>query len=120
MLENIKMLLNIDNSEHDNIINYWINKVEKRVLEYCNIKEIDVVLEGFIEDKVVSILNNLGAIKVDENSNEPNLEIKSITRGDTSITYNTPTATSKVEIIDGANLTSYEKTFLNKFRRLKF
>lgn len=120
MLENIKMLLNIDNSEHDNIINYWINKVEKIVLEYCNIEEITVVLEGFIEDKVVSIINNLGVISANENNSESNVEIKSITRGDTSITYNTPTATSKVEILDGANLTSYEKTFLNKFRRLKF
>lgn len=120
MLENIKMLLNIDNTEHDNIINYWINKVEKIVLEYCNIEEITVVLEGFIEDKVVSIINNLGVISTNENNGESNVEIKSITRGDTSITYNTPTATSKVEVIDGANLTSYEKTFLNKFRRLKF
>lgn len=120
MLENIKMLLNIDSTEHDNIINYWINKVEKIVLEYCNIEEITVVLEGFIEDKVVSIINNLGVISTNENNSESNVEIKSITRGDTSITYNTPTATSKVEILDGANLTSYEKTFLNKFRRLKF
>lgn len=120
MLENIKMLLNIDGTEHDNIINYWINKVKKIVLEYCNIEEITVVLEGFIEDKVVSIMNNLGVISTNENNSESNVEIKSITRGDTSITYNTPTATSKIEIIDGANLTSYEKTFLNKFRRLKF
>ena len=83
MLENIKLLLNITDDKHDNLILLYLSKVEAMVIDYCNVSELSKGLESFIEDKVVSIMKPLvtgGA----QNTGE----IKSISRGDTKIEYN--------------------------------
>ena len=56
MLENIKLMLNINDEEHDTMILLYISKVSTIVVEYCNINELSQGLESFIEDKVVSIV----------------------------------------------------------------
>ena len=56
MLENIKLMLNINDEEHDTMIMLYISKVSTMVVEYCNINELSQGLESFIEDKVVSIV----------------------------------------------------------------
>ena len=56
MLENIKLMLNINDEEHDTMILLYISKVSTMVVEYCNINDLTEGLKSFIEDKVVSIV----------------------------------------------------------------
>ena len=56
MLENIKLILNITDNKHDNMILLYLSKVEAMVLDYCNVNELSRGLESFIEDKVASIM----------------------------------------------------------------
>lgn len=112
MLENIKLMLNISDYEHDNIILLYLSKVETMVIEYCNINELTEGLESFIEDKVVSIMKTTVTIGAQNTG-----EIKSISRGDTKIEYNVGEAV--VSTTNGATLTSSDKEFLNQYRRAR-
>ena len=112
MLENIKLILNLTDYEHDNIILLYLSKVEAMVIEYCNINELTEGLESFIEDKVVSIMKTTVSIGAQNAS-----EIKSISRGDTKIEYNVGEAV--VSTSNGATLTSSDKEFLKQYRRAR-
>lgn len=112
MLENIKLILNINDEEHDTMILLYISKVSTMVVEYCNINELSQGLESFIEDKVVSIVK---PIITGDTQNTG--EIKSISRGDTRIEYNVGDAT--VSTSNGATLTSTDKEFLKQYRRAR-
>ena len=112
MLENIKLMLNINDEEHDTMILLYISKVSTMVVEYCNINDLTEGLESFIEDKVVSIMKPLVT-----GGTQNTGEIKSISRGDTKIEYNVGDAT--VSTSNGATLTSSDKEFLKQYRRAR-
>lgn len=112
MLENIKLMLNINDEEHDTMILLYISKVSTMVVEYCNINELSQGLESFIEDKVVSIVK-----PIITGGTQNTGEIKSISRGDTKIEYNVGDAT--VSTSNGATLTSTDKEFLKQYRRAR-
>ena len=112
MLENIKLMLNINDEEHDTMILLYISKVSTMVVEYCNINELSQGLESFIEDKVVSIVK-----PIITGGTQNAGEIKSISRGDTKIEYNVGDAT--VSTSNGATLTSTDKEFLKQYRRAR-
>lgn len=109
MLENIKLMLGITDNKHDDMIMLYLAKVETVVVEYCNVDALSGALTSFIEDKVVSIMKS----KVGGGT-ENTGEIKSVTRGDTKIEYNVGSEISDTS--NGANLTTSEMKFLNKFR----
>ena len=111
MLENIKLMLNINDEEHDTMIMLYISKVSTMVVEYCNINELSQGLESFIEDKVISIMKPLVT-----GGTQNTGEIKSISRGDTKIEYNVGDV---VETSNGASLTSSDKEFLKQYRRAR-
>ena len=111
MLENIKLMLNINDEEHDTMIMLYISKVSTMVVEYCNINDLTEGLKSFIEDKVVSIVK---PIMTDGTQNTG--EIKSISRGDTKIEYNVGDV---VETSSSATLTSTDKEFLKQYRRAR-
>ena len=48
MLENIKLLLNITDDKHDNIISLYLDKISTIVLDYCNVNELSKGLESFV------------------------------------------------------------------------
>ena len=112
MLENIKLILNLTDYEHDNLILLYLAKVETMVIDYCNVNELTEGLESFIEDKVVSIMKTTVTIGAQNTS-----EIKSISRGDTKIEYNVGDAI--VSTSNGATLTSSDKEFLKQYRRAR-
>ena len=138
MLENIKLILGLDKTDYDNLIDLFITKVTKRVEGYCNIEDIyelaeneqDALLE-FIEDKVCNIiaykLSQAGE-NVDSSTTvtpENQGAIKSITRGSVRIEYNYDSVTA--DSSGGASatksspeLTDDEKEYLNQFRRCRF
>ena len=112
MLENIKLLLNITDNKHDNMILLYLSKVETIVIDYCNVNELCLGLESFIEDKVVSI------VKPTITGGTQNTgEIKSITRGDTKIEYNVSEAAQTSS--NGISLTDSDKKILNTYRKVR-
>ena len=111
MLENIKLILNLTDYEHDNLILLYLAKVETMVIDYCNINKLTEGLESFIEDKVVSIMKPLVTGGAQNAS-----EIKSISRGDTKIEYNVGDV---AEASNSATLTSSDKEFLKQYRRAR-
>ena len=138
MLENIKLILGLNKTDYDNLIDLFISKVTKRVEGYCNIEDIyelaeneqDALLE-FIEDKVCNImaykLSQAGE-NVDSSTTvtpENQGAIKAITRGSVRIEYNYDSVTA--DSSGGASatksspeLTDDEKEYLNQFRRCRF
>ena len=109
MFENIKLMLDITDNKHDNIILLYIDKVEAMILNYCNVNELSRGLESFIEDKVVSIMRTT----VGQNTSE----VKSISRGDTKIEYNVGEAIQSSS--NGVNLTDSDKRILNTYRKAR-
>lgn len=112
MLDNIKIILGLNDDKYDEMILLYLAKVETVVVGYCNVDELSEALKSFIEDKVVSIMKS----KVGGGTQNAG-EIKSVSRGDTKIEYNVSEAITDTST--GANLTSSEMTFLNKFRRVR-
>lgn len=110
MLENIKTMLGIVNNDLDDIILLYIDKVAAVVLAYTQTKELNKVLESFVEDKVASIAKS----KVGSGT-ENTREIKSVSRGDTKIEYNVGTAIS-TDTSKGAILSESDKKYLNSFK----
>ena len=137
MLENIKLILGLNKTDYDNLIDLFISKVTKRVEGYCNIEDIyeleeneqDALLE-FIEDKVCNIiaykLSQAGE-NVDSSTTvtpENQGAIKSITRGSIRIEYNYDSVTADSggasATKSSPELTDDEKKYLNQFRRCRF
>ncbi|HIG0360397.1 TPA: phage head-tail connector protein [Clostridium sporogenes] len=85
MLENIKLVSGIQDDSKDNIINYYINRYREKVLAYCHLRELPHELEGFIEEKVINIVNT---IIQNEQTNKEKKNVKSVQRGDTRIEFN--------------------------------
>lgn len=138
MLENIKLILGLNKTDYDNLIDLFISKVTKRVEGYCNIEDINELAENeqdalleFIEDKVCNImaykLSQAGE-NVDSSTTvtpENQGAIKAITRGSVRIEYNYDSVTA--DSSGGASatksspeLTDDEKEYLNQFRRCRF
>ena len=137
MLENIKLILGLNKTDYDNLIDLFISKVTKRVEGYCNVEDIyeleeneqDALLE-FIEDKVCNImaykLSQAGE-NVDSSTTvtpENQGAIKSITRGSVRIEYNYDSVTADSggasATKSSPELTDDEKKYLNQFRRCRF
>ncbi|EJO5347145.1 phage head-tail connector protein [Clostridium botulinum] len=112
MLENIKMILGIQDDSKDNIINYYIKRYTDKILSYCHLRELPHQLEGFIEEKVINIVNN---IIQNEQINEEKKNIKSIQRGDTRIEFK---ACEEKNINSLLVFNSTDIKELNKFRKV--
>ena len=137
MLENIKLILGLDKTDYDYLINLFISKVTKKVEGYCNIEDINELAENeqealleFIEDKVCNIiaykLSQAGE-NVDSSTTvtpENQGAIKSITRGSVRIEYNYDSVTADSggasATKSSPELTDDEKEYLNQFRRCRF
>ena len=112
MLENIKLLLSITDDKYDSKILLYISKLEILVLDYCNVNELSLGLQSFIEDKVVSIMKPIVT-----GGTQNTGEIKSISRGDTKIEYNVGEAVQTS--LNGVNLTDSDKKILNTYRKVR-
>lgn len=95
MLENIKLVLDIKDTNKDGLLQYYINITTNTVLSYCNQIELNPALESVVAQIVIGKVKGKG-------------EIKSKSIGDYSVTYN-------VAVDD---LTPYIK-ILNKNKRAK-
>lgn len=116
MLEEVKVLLGIskDDRSKDDIITFIIRRVEKRVCNYCNLKNVPKGLEETILFMVVDAYRSTqyGQEKVDD-------EVKSISKGDTSTSFKTPTEIISESIKTPHFINEY-KSELNAFRKLRW
>ncbi len=107
LLSKVKENLKLNDDTKDLII----SDVIQEVLNYCNLKEPPIELEPFIRKKVQGIINY-----EKENGTESVFDVKSISEGDTSVTYNVDKNFSK-ETVYG--LSKEDKKSLRAFRRLR-
>lgn len=117
MLDNIKMLLGITDTSKDNIINYWIDYYTRMVLKYCHLETLNPDLEGIIEQMVITKLG--GIASKGEILEEHKGDIKSITRGDYSITYKDSIADKQTTMLLDNVAISFQGQ-LNLYRRLDY
>ena len=137
MIENIKLILQLEKDDYDDLIDFYIDKVTKRVKGYCNIENLNKLeqidqdaINEFIEDKVANImaykLSSLGENVDDSGTSTPANQgaIKSITRGSVRIEYNYDSVSSESmsnsSTKTSPELTSEEMKVLNKYRKLRF
>ena len=137
MIENIKLILQLEKDDYDDLIDFYIEKVTKRVKGYCNIENLNELeqidqdaINEFIEDKVANImaykLSSLGENIDNSGTSTPANQgaIKSITRGSVRIEYNYDSVSSESmsnsSTKTSPELTSEEMKVLNKYRKLRF
>ena len=75
-IDNVKILLGINDTSQDTLINLYLSRATNFVKNYCNIEEIPSSLDEIIEDIAVYLYRNRGV----EN-------IKSESKGSLSETY---------------------------------
>ena len=130
MLENIKLIIGLEKDDYDDLIDFYIDKVTKRVKGYCNIENLNKLeqidqdaINEFIEDKVANImankLSNEGE-NINTSTTVSQGQVQSITRGSVSITYASTNPTVDTTIKTSSELSNDEKGYLNQFRRLRF
>lgn len=121
MLDNIKMLLGIapTDTSKDTLINYWINYYTKMVLKYCHISALNEDLQGIVEQMVILRMGGLGSAS--GTGQQPIPEgVKSITRGDYSITYKDTTSEKKSTSSQLDKIAIDFQGQLNLWRRLDY
>lgn len=101
MLDTIKELFNIKDSNQDELLSFYINLVEDEIKNYCNIDSIPKGLENLKIRMVIDVYNR-------EFNN-----VSSIKRGDTQIVY-----INTNNIIDKSFVKDYYLQ-LNQFKRLR-
>lgn len=107
MLIEVKKQPSIYNADKD----LEIIDICQEILIYCNLTEIPAVLEPFVRKKIKNIINYEA-----EKGTSNVFDVKSISEGDTSISYNVSDKNSK-ETIYG--LSDSDKKTLQQFRRTR-
>lgn len=119
MLENIKMLLGISSSDtsKDVLLNYWIDYYTRMVLKYCHIDALNKDLEMIIEQMVLDKVGGIGSTGTATDKQPEG--VKSITRGDYSITYkDTISDKQSTQLLDKIAINFQGQ--LNLYRRLDY
>lgn len=99
LLESIKILLEIKDSESDGILKVMIEDSKRAVLDYCIINTYKTEFDYIVRDLVVNAFKKQG-----------NDGISSISRGNTSVSY---------ETIDVDSFTDKQKSFLHRYKKIK-
>lgn len=107
LIEKVKENLDIFDMTKDLLI----SDVIQETLNYCNLKELPIMLEPFIRKKVKLIIDY-----EKENGDSVVFDVKSIKEGDTSISYNVDDKTSKDTVY---GLSDRDKKTLQQFRRTR-
>lgn len=113
----------------DKLMDYYIPKITRRVLDYCNTEELNAPLCDFIEEKVLRVIKyKIELEKGLEGSIVDGIDIskvQSIQRGDTSITLRDKKTTTQTEssavvekVTDPLQFTADDYIILNRNRRV--
>lgn len=111
--EHVRLMTFFDD---DRRLDYYTDKIVIKVLDYCRREDLNVPLLTFIEEKLINIIKQImkdessgGAINGIDMKN-----IKSISRGDTSITLQD----NKSIATDFSDLSAKDYLFLNRHRKV--
>lgn len=109
-LEKLRLLLGITDESKDFILEFTLERVEDTIKSYCNIKEVPVELSSVAISMAMELyrVENLG-------SEEDGKDIKSISVGDTTTTFETK---SSKEI--SKELLKDYKAQIEPFRKVKW
>lgn len=113
MLDNIKLLLEIEGSELDHILSLYLKILIQKVKSYCNREDIPPELELIIVDIFVSQYKSR-RFKTKSTEASGGKKIESIKRGGYSVTFSESTSDSSSSSAIGVDLLSYE-SLLDKF-----
>ena len=116
MLDKIKYLLGLTDSEKDNQIEFHITMIQETILDFCNLKELNKALENFIVTKVFEIMKSKSF--GNHKTSQFQQEVASVTRGDTTFKYKT-SSNNTVLISSSESLTDEEFKFLKQFRKMR-
>lgn len=95
-IENVKILLGINDTSQDTLLNLYLSRATNFVKNYCNVDEITPSLDEIVEDIAVYLYRNRGV----EN-------IKSESKGSLSETYRDSLPDDIIAV-------------LNRYRKVKF
>src|SRR5690606_22097964 len=76
-LEKLKLILGIEGTEQDDLLEYLLESTEQKILNYCNIKELPAELEDILIEMAARFYNSLDGVAA------------SMKVGDTSVNYST-------------------------------
>ncbi len=99
-LDKVKLILGIKDSSKNDLLNYFIESTEQKILNYCN-------REDFPRD----LDNVLVEIVVDQYRQSNSGKVASVKRGDTQITYQNSNT-------GGADFIKNYKAELNRYRKV--
>jgi hypothetical protein len=107
-LSTVKMLLDITDTTYDAKLNYYLSSIEAEMLAFMNRKDFPAELENTLIQRVIQVykdsINPAASGKV----------IQSVTRGDTTITYDNTTV-QRYTFLTGDML-----SMLRRFRVVSF
>lgn len=116
MLAKIKELLDLRDDDKDSEITLCIEMLCETILDICNLKKLNKALENFIVSKVYTIMRS----KLTDSSQEQSQSnIASVSRGDTTITYNTSNSTRVLVNSSDIALSDSELDFIKNFKDRK-
>lgn len=128
----IKIILGINNDSQDQVIHTVYNYIYNNACIYCNRKSLPLEALSIIDNRVIAVMNNIlgDNTSTSDSSTEESTDntvptgIKSITRGDTKIDYNTSALQSSSDRASSINksqqLSNSDKSLLNRFRKIKW
>ena len=113
--DRVKMLLGISISDTKKtyLIEYLVQRVQKRVLTYCNLRELPKALEELVVEMCVTAYRDL------QFGQEEIAEVKSISKGDTSHSFKTTSEVIRT-MIDKPSFISDYTSELSAFRKLRW
>lgn len=99
-LEKLKLILGIEGTEQDALLEYLLESTEQKILNYCNLDELPTELENVLVEMAARFYNS------------PDGVAASMKVGDTSVNYST--------VKDEQNIIHDYKAQLHRFRRLSW
>lgn len=120
LVKEIKLRLGITGSEHDGLIESYLNQVKAKVLAYCNLREVPDALNYVVVSMTVDLLRVEGTGVITDVAGINEKEVAEIQRGDYRIRYGqggTEVTSRSKKVLD--ELVLEYRHELNRYRRVR-
>lgn len=99
-IEKLKLILGIEGTEQDALLSFMLQSTERKILNYCNLKELPAELEDILIEMAAKFYHS------------PDGVVAGMRVGDTSVNYSAAK--------DEQNIIHDYKAQLHRFRRLSW
>lgn len=113
VIENVKIITEYDIDEM--LLNIYYDKLAIQIMDYCNIEELNAPLYNLLESMLIRIFNYIGEEKTKNKDKE---DVKSIQRGDTTITFKDDK--NKLSLEDVMRFRDEDYAILNIHRKVRW